>query len=142
MSSSGTITAAAARRVADAALASADQFGVDVAVAVVDSGGNPVAVLRADGASFMATAIALNKARTAAGLGVPTREFGQFLAGEPVLLAGLAGQPDVAIVPGGLPLAVDGELVGGIGVSGSRAGEDVPVAEAGAAALAAAAVGV
>ena len=135
MTTARTISVREARDVADAAIQHAAELGVAVAVAVVDAGGHPVVVLRSDGASFLTTSLATAKAGTSAGLGVPTREFGAYLATEPSLLAGLAGQPGIAIVPGGLPLVLDGALVGAVGVAGGQGGEDHPVAAAGAAAL-------
>ncbi|MFD1151473.1 GlcG/HbpS family heme-binding protein [Saccharothrix hoggarensis] len=119
-----------ARRLLDAALEHAEQLNVAVAVSVVDAGGNTKASARMDGASFLAGSIATSKAVTSAGLGFDTAGLGQFLSGNPTLLAGLSSQPGVAVIPGGVPIVVDGVLVGAIGVSGGQAGEDEPIAKA------------
>jgi len=134
---SGTeITARDARRVVDAALAKADSLGVAVSIAVVDSGGNLKELSRMDGATFMTPAVATNKAMTAAGLGLSTQDFAEFAGNNPVLLTGMATQPDTAVFPGGVPITVDGEIAGAVGVAGGPAGEDHPIAEAGAGAMA------
>lgn len=134
---SGTVSLSTqyARRVLDAALAHAEDLGVSVSISIVDDGGHVKAFARMDGSSFFNTALATNKAITAAGLGVSTQDFMEFAAGIPPLLTGLSAQPNVAILPGGTPITVDGAVVGAIGVSGGKGGEDQPIAEAGLAAL-------
>ncbi|WP_433273437.1 heme-binding protein [Actinosynnema sp. CS-041913] len=141
MSTAPTISTRDARRLVDAALARAEQLGVQVGVVVVDQGGNVKALARMDGASFLQTPLATGKAVTAAGFGLPTDALGQFLSGNPVLLAGLSTQPGVAVIPGGVPIVVDGVVVGGVGVAGGQGGEDGPIADAGLAALAGETVG-
>nr|WP_240150838.1 heme-binding protein [Streptomyces sp. SID7805] len=125
------LSADAARRVLDAALAKAAQLNVAVAVAVVDSGGNLQTLARMDTATFWSTTIATHKAVTAAGLGVPTVAFGKFAAQDPILLATMATQPGSALLPGGIPIVVDGAIAGAIGVAGGTKGEDEPIAETG-----------
>ncbi|MFE9423171.1 heme-binding protein [Kitasatospora sp. NPDC006697] len=132
MSNAPVLDAALSRKVLDAALAQAAQLGVAVAVSVVDAGGNLLTTARADGATFWATTLATHKATTAAGLGVPTADFGKAAAADPVLLATMAAQPGFALLPGGIPIVLDGAIAGAIGVAGGTRGEDQPVAEAGA----------
>jgi glc operon protein GlcG len=134
MTNAPVLDAATARRILDAALDEAVQLNVAVAVAVVDAGGNLLTAARADGATFWATTVATHKAVTAVGLGVPTADFGKAAAGDPILLATMAAQPGFALLPGGIPIMVNGAIAGGIGVAGGTRGEDQPVAEAGAAA--------
>ncbi|GAA1932628.1 GlcG/HbpS family heme-binding protein [Kitasatospora viridis] len=131
MTTAPVINAALARRILDAALAQAAQLNVAVAVSVVDAGGNLLTTARADGATFWATTVATHKAVTAAGLGVPTNDFGKVAAGDPVLLATMAAQPGFALLPGGIPIFANGAIAGAIGVAGGTRGEDQPVAEAG-----------
>ena len=119
-----------ARRVLDAALARAEELGVSVSISIVDDAGHVKAFARMDGSSFFNAGLATNKAITAAGLGAPTQDFMEFAAGIPPLLTGLAAQPNVAILPGGVPITVDGAIVGAIGVAGGKGGEDHPIAEA------------
>jgi glc operon protein GlcG len=135
MTSVPTISLDDARRVLDAALAHATELGVAVSIVVTDTGGHVRASARMDGASFLSADLARTKAATAAGLGVNTHDFGQFVADIPLLLNGLSGQPGVSLLPGGVPVVVDGALAGAIGVAGGAGGEDHPVASAGLAAL-------
>lgn len=130
------LSQAQAHHVASAALSHAAQLGLDVAVAVVDAGGHPVVTLRGDETTFLNARLALAKAVTAAGMGLATADLvEQLAAASSPVVAGLSTQPEVRLLPGAVPLRVGGSLVGAIGVSGP-AGEDVPVAVAGADALA------
>ena len=107
-------------------------------IAVVDDGGHLVAFARMDGAKPASVEIAITKARAAAlrraPTGAPMRD------GQPNLIVamGLAvARPDQQTsVRGGVPLVVDGHVVGAIGVSAGNEDEDTDVARAGAAALA------
>ncbi|MCX4553534.1 heme-binding protein [Streptomyces sp. NBC_01387] len=136
MTTSPVLSAEVARRVLDAALAQAANLKVAVTVAVVDSGGNLQTLARMDTATFWSTNVATHKAITAAGLGLPTVAFAKFAAQDPILLATMATQPGSALLPGGIPIFVDGAIAGAIGVAGGTKGEDEPIAEAGAAAAA------
>jgi glc operon protein GlcG len=136
MTDAPVLNAATARRILDAALAKAVQLKIPVSVSVVDAGGNLLTSARADGATFWATTVATHKAVTAAGLGVPTIDFGKAAAADPVLLATMAAQPGFALLPGGIPIMVNNVIAGAIGVAGGIQGEDQPIAEAGAAAAA------
>jgi glc operon protein GlcG len=101
MSSTSTISTGDARRVLDAALEHVSALGAEVCVAVVDQGGSLKVLIRMDGASFLTATLATNKAITAAGLGVSTMDFVAFAATNPVVLAGLSTQPNLAILPPG-----------------------------------------
>ncbi|GAA4260860.1 GlcG/HbpS family heme-binding protein [Dactylosporangium darangshiense] len=103
MSDVTTISAAESRRALDAALAKAEELGVTVAVAVVDHARHLTPVARMDGSTYMATTMATNKAITSAGSGMSTHEVAGFLAADPVMLTGMAIQPNVCILPGGGP---------------------------------------
>ena len=129
------LTAAAAHRAVGAAVARAEELGVAVNACVVDAGGNRIAFLRGDGAFLPSGRIARDKAYTAAGFGVPTGALYQGLSAEPAVLAGISAQPGVALFPGGLPIRADGQIVGGIGVSGASAEQDEICARAGLAAI-------
>lgn len=130
-----TLSLQDAKRLLDAALEHAEHLGVQAAVAVVDEGGHTKASARADGATFLTLSLATGKAVTAAGLGFDTSGLGEYLAGDPALLAGLSTQSGVTVVPGGVPIVRDGVVVGAIGVSGGPAGEDEPIAKAAVSAL-------
>ncbi|WP_309110624.1 heme-binding protein [Saccharothrix sp.] len=130
-----TLSLRDARRLLDAAVEHAEQLGVQAAIAVVDEGGHTKASARADGATFLTLSLATGKAVTAAGLGFDTGGLGEFLAGNPALLAGLSTQSGVTVVPGGVPIVRDGAVIGAIGVSGGTGGEDEPIAKAALASL-------
>lgn len=118
-----------------AAVAKGLEMGCRVNAAVVDGGGNLVAFLRADGAFLPSIAIAQDKAYTAAGFGMATDRLYRLIEGSPALRDGILKRERVAAFPGGLPIHVDGLLVGAIGVSGGSEEEDLRCAEAGVAAI-------
>ena len=124
-----------AQQMVDAAVAKARELGVSENVAIIDDGGNLKAFGRMDGASILSTEIAQNKAYTAL-FGVSTQDFFNFIQGDPSLLAGIPTLSRVAAYGGGLPIQVDGEIVGAIGVSGAPTVQnDIDCAKAGLAAL-------
>ena len=103
------------------------------AVAVVDEGGNLIALDRLDGTFAAAANIAIGKARTAAQFKKPTRFFEDVIAKGRTAMTAL---PDFTPLGGGLPLTVDGQVVGAVGVSGAAsAKEDEELAAIAAAAL-------
>lgn len=119
-----------------AALAHATERGLRMNIAVVDPGGALLTFARMDGAFAHSGPIAIDKARTVAGFGgAPTAGLYEALAGEDAVIRGIANRPGVAAFGGGVPIHVDGELVGAIGASGGSAEEDAQVASAGAAAV-------
>ncbi len=108
------------------------------AVAVVDDGGNLIALDRLDGTFAAAASIAIGKARTAAQFKKPTRFFEDVIAKGRTAMTAL---PDFTPLAGGLPLMIDGQVVGAVGVSGAAsAKEDEELAVIAAAALPAGAI--
>ena len=105
-------------------------------VAVTDAQGELIALLRLDGAPRPSILIAANKAWTAAREGKPSREIGQ-AARDPVDGFDLAyfGDPRYIGWGGGVPVIVNGEVVGAVAVSGLPEFEDMELAEKGAAAI-------
>src|SRR6202043_462111 len=115
-----SISSELAQNMVDAAVAKARELGVSENVAILDDGGNLKAFSRMDGASVPTIEIAQNKAYTAL-FGVSTQEFFNFIQGDPSLLAGLPTLARVAAWGGGVPIKVNGEVIGAIGVSGAPA---------------------
>jgi glc operon protein GlcG len=116
----------------DAARAKQAPGGV---IAVVDDGGNLVALERIDGTFAAGATISIGKARTAALFKKPTKAFEDTINGGRTAMAAL---PDSFFTPlqGGVPIVIDGQIVGAIGVSGAASKEqDEELAIAGAAAL-------
>ncbi|NLH82426.1 MAG: heme-binding protein [Phyllobacteriaceae bacterium] len=130
-----SITVAAASTAAEAALARGRERGVTVVAAVVDVGGALVACLRDDGAFAASVDIARDKAWTAATFGATTDALCDALAPREVLREGIALRPGVVLFGGGVPIVVDGRVVGGLGVSGGSEDDDRACAAAGLAAL-------
>jgi uncharacterized protein GlcG (DUF336 family)/catechol 2,3-dioxygenase-like lactoylglutathione lyase family enzyme len=121
-----------AERLLDAALAEAQRNGSRVAAAVVDGGGRLIAFRRLDGASAAAADAAIAKARMAALSGNDTAGQEAAINGErPALLqlAPVLGQP-AAAMGGGIALRWQGELLGGLGVSGMTPQRDAAIAAA------------
>ncbi|HEY6554943.1 MAG TPA: heme-binding protein [Vicinamibacteria bacterium] len=127
------LTLEGARKAIAAALAEARKNSATGVVAVVDDGGNLMALERLDGTFAAGANVSIGKARTAALFKKPTKFF------EDVIAKGRTAMVTVDFTPlqGGIPILVDGQVLGGIGVSGaSSAQQDEELALAGAAALA------
>lgn len=124
------LTADAARACVDAAVAKAAEMGLAVTVTVVDEGGTPKALARMDGAPLVSVETARLKAYSAAAIGVATDDFFAAISGDPAAAASFGTRPGLALIAGGIPLTVDGALVGGVGVAGAMTGaEDRSIAE-------------
>jgi glc operon protein GlcG len=126
------LTQEGARRILDAAIAKAQAMGVPQCIAIVDDGGHLLAFTRMDGAKVLSIDSSLRKAMTAASSRAPT---GNMAAGLDLKL-GLATQGKLVNLKGGVPIVVDGHVVGGIGVGSGTGEQDLECAEAGLAALA------
>src|ERR1700751_5277074 len=130
-----SISSELAQKMVDKAVAKARELGVSENVAILDDGGNLKAFSRMDGASIPTIEIAQNKAYTAL-FGVSTQDFFNFIQGDPSLLAGIPTLGRVAAWGGGVPIKVNGEVVGAIGVSGApMVQNDIDCARAGLALL-------
>lgn len=129
-----SITLAQAKQVAQAGLAPASANGWTMVIAIVDPGGHLVYLEKMDETQVGSVEIAVSKARSAALFKRPTKMFQERLArgGDGLLVLQLKG---VIPVEGGVPITVDGKLIGALGVSGGSSAEDEACAAAGAAAL-------
>ena len=122
----------AARAALDAAQAEARKQGWAVSIMVVDAAGEPVAFARMDGAPYSSVNVSRDKARSAARFRRPTKAFSDAMAeGRTGILALDGAIP----VEGGVPIVVDGQVVGAVGVSGVMSQQDAQVAQAGASAV-------
>src|SRR2546425_4721987 len=126
------ITAAAG---ADAIVRAAEEFarekGYRVVIAVVDASGELLQLGRTEDAQVASSRVALDKARTAAIFVRPSREIEQQVTDGRLGALALHG---ASALTGGIPLVVDGEVVGAIGTSGETPDEDEAISIAGAAA--------
>lgn len=117
-----TLSTAAALKVAEAALADCQKRGYVVAVAVVDRGGAPLAVLRDNLAGAHTPTTAIGKAWTAASFRSNTSSLVTMTeAGK--ASAGIRNLPNVVVLGGGLQISAKGLLLGAVGVSGAPAGD-------------------
>ena len=122
----------AAHRAVHAAALKATELGIRVNIAVVDPGGNLAAFLRMPGAFLHSIDIAIDKAYTAAGFGLPTSAWSEALRGHsPAVREGIPMRPRFVGFGGGLPLVEGDARIGGIGVSGGSEQEDELCAAAG-----------
>jgi len=126
-----------ARRMIVAAEAKASEIGVPMVIAVCDESGVLKAFSRMDGAALLSVQIAQDKAHTAAGFGMATDAWHDFIKDDPPLAEGAVGGIDRLIIfGGGYPVVVGEATVGAIGVSGGHYSQDMEVARAGLAVLA------
>ncbi len=113
---------AAALEGAEEALKACEAGGHRVTVTVVDQSGNEKIVLRSDGAGPHTIASSAGKAFTAASLRRSTGELATFIADKPELAELRDMDPRILILAGGLPILVENEIIGGIGVGGAPSG--------------------
>ena len=125
------ITLENARKAAAPALAEAVKNNWNVAVAIVDPSGNLVHYEKMDNTQLGSANVAIDKAKTAALFKRPSKAFQDALAagGDGLRVLRL---PGVTPVEGGIPLVMDGKIVGAIGVSGATSAQDAQCAKAGA----------
>jgi uncharacterized protein GlcG (DUF336 family)/mannose-6-phosphate isomerase-like protein (cupin superfamily) len=119
-----------AKQVIEAAAAEARRGKAGGAIAVVDEGGNLMALERLDGTFAASANISIGKARTAAIFQKPTKDFEEVIKGGRTAMVALN---DFTPLKGGVPIMVGGRVVGAIGVSGANsAQQDEEIAQAGA----------
>lgn len=123
-----------AKTVTAAAVEVAQNNGWLMAIAIVDTGGHLVYFEKLDGTQTGSVEVAIDKARSAALFRRPTKVFEDGVAqgGQGIRLLNLRG---AVPLDGGIPIIVDGELIGGIGMSGGSGEQDGIAARAGAAAV-------
>jgi len=127
-----SVSSELARAMLDAAERKAAEMGHPFVIAIVDDSGILKAFSRMDGAALLSVQIAQDKAYTAAGFGLSTDGWHDFIKDDPPLAMGAtAGIDRLVVFGGGFPIAIDGNVVGGIGVSGGHYTQDMDVAKAG-----------
>jgi glc operon protein GlcG len=127
------LTLAAAQKMIAAAQAEAERNHIAGVIAVCDDGGWPILVLRMDNAAFIASVeLAPGKARTAALFKKPSQALEDAINHGRIAAVTARGFIEMQ---GGLPIVVDGQVIGGIGASFDTPEHDVQIAHAGLAAL-------
>jgi glc operon protein GlcG len=124
------ITLEQAKGVMAGAEAEAQRNNWPVVIAIVDTGGNLVSLQRLDNAQFGSVEVARQKAWSAAAFRRPTKVFEEAIAGGGANLR-LLRLEGASPLEGGIPIAVDGEIIGAIGVSGVTSQQDGQIAQAG-----------
>jgi glc operon protein GlcG len=131
-------TLGVAKKIAAAAEAEGVKRGSTVVIVVVDDGGHVIVLERLDDTQVASVEVGIGKARTAAIFRRPSKVFeDQIREGRVAALA----LPGATPLQGGIPILVDGKVIGAIGVSGNTPQEDEDIAKAGAAAAPAAIAG-
>jgi len=127
------LTLAAAKKIAQAAEAEAIKRGSTVVIVVVDEGGYPIYLERLDDTQVASVEVGIGKARTAAIFRRPSKVFEDQVRNGRVAALAL---PGATPLQGGVPIVVDGKVIGAIGVSGNTPQEDEDIAKAGTASTA------
>lgn len=123
------LTAADAARITAAAEAKATAEGWNVVIVILDDGGHLLSLKRMDGVQIGSIDVAQAKAKSAVFFKRPTKVFEEAMKGEGGSRIGTL--PHAVGVEGGLPVFIDGIIVGAIGVSGVTSAQDGIIAEAG-----------
>jgi uncharacterized protein GlcG (DUF336 family) len=124
------ITLDQAKKVMAGAEAEAKKNNWPVVIVILDSGGQVVMLQRLDNAQWGSTDVAKDKARSAVAFRRPTKVFQDLIAqgGANMRLLNLSG---ASMLEGGIPIIVDGKLIGSVGVSGVTSQQDAQIGQAG-----------
>lgn len=125
------LTHAGTMKMLSAAIAKAEEMGQPQCIIIVDASGELLGEVRMTGGKFLARKSARAKALTCASTGRPSKDLPEAIR----TAVGFATHGDLTGLPGGLPIRIDGVLVGGIGVGSGTGDQDIEVAEAALAAI-------
>jgi len=117
-----------AKKIAAAAEAEAKQNSWPVVIAILDDGGHLLLLQRMDNVQYGSVNVAIEKARAAIAFRRPTKVLESNITEGRLHYLGL---PGALPVEGGIPIIVDGQFVGAVGVSGVRSSQDAQIAQAG-----------
>ncbi|MGL6242280.1 heme-binding protein [Pseudomonas sp.] len=129
MKSKAVLSQTEVSRILDAARSEAQNNQWAVTIVVVDDGGHPLALERLDGCAPIGAYIATEKARTSALGRRESKGYEEMVNGG---RSAFLSAPLLTSLEGGVPIIVDGQVVGAVGVSGVKAEQDAQVAKAGA----------
>jgi uncharacterized protein GlcG (DUF336 family) len=117
-------------------VAEAERESVAVTVVTVDESGVMKEMCRMDGAPLVSVQTAVNKAYAAAAIGMPPDEFYAAIEADGAAVAEFGTRPGLALIAGGIPVVMDGQVAGAVGVAGAMTGaEDRRIAETAVSAL-------
>ena len=117
-----------AKKIAAGAEAEAKQNGWPVVIAIVDDGGHLLHLQRLDGTQYGSIQVAIEKARAAIAFRRPTKIWEENIAEGHLRYLNL---PGTLPIEGGLPVTIDNQFTGAVGVSGVRSHQDAQIAQAG-----------
>jgi len=121
-----------ARLLIEGAERKSSEIGVPMCIAATDESGNLIAFSRMDGGKVSSISIAIDKAFTSAAAKNTTENYNQLCRpGSPTFGIHVTNQGRFSIIGGGLPVIIDGDLVGGIGASSGTPAQDIEVSQAG-----------
>lgn len=126
------LSAAAVKTILSTAEATARTNGWNLSIAVTDAAGDLLGFIKMDNASTGSVDISLGKARTAARYGRPTKVYADRVLNDTLTFLSIDG---LVTLQGGLPIIVDGRVIGAVGVSGATSAQDEQVAAAAIAAV-------
>ena len=132
MQSKAVLSSSEVNRLLAAARAEAERNQWAVTIVVVDDGGHPLALERLDGCAPISAYIATEKARSSALGRRETKAYEDMINGG---RAAFLSAPLTGMLEGGVPVMIDGQVVGAVGVSGVKSAQDAQIAKAGAASL-------
>lgn len=121
----------AALRMSEAAIAKAQELNTAIAICIVDESGVLKYFTRMDNAPLIAVDASRKKAITAVGFGLPTgKPWFKFIKDDPILREGVHDFTDFMLMGGGIPIVVDKQIIGAIGISGGHYEKDHLCAQA------------
>jgi len=104
----------------DAAVQYAHEQSLQVAIVVVDRGGHMIACARDDHAAYFTVGAAEKKAVTSVSFNMATHRLLQIAQSDAVLLGAISSDSALSVLPGGVPIHIDGSIVAGLGVAGAH----------------------
>lgn len=117
-----------AKKLLEKAESKSKEINVPVVIAIVDAAGNLIAQHKMDDALLVSVSLSLNKAYTAVATKLPTENLSELiLPGKPLYT--LENIKNITAVGGGIPIIINGNIVGAIGVSGGSVEEDILIAK-------------
>jgi glc operon protein GlcG len=118
-----------AQKLIAAAIDEARQQGVNIAASVVDPGGHLISFARMDAVAYMAIDMTRRKAITACNFQMPNDALQAICQSQPAFAVDLAKNADICLLGGGLPIEIDAQCVGGLGIVGASEEIDRSIAE-------------
>lgn len=124
-----TLTYDIAQDIVSSAIKAGAKENVLIAAVVVDKGGRVIAAGRSAAAGYVNMTMAERKAAAAVNFGAPTLGVLEMVKTDSVLLASVMSEASLSLLPGGMPIVLDGQTVGAVGIAGGHYSQDHAIAE-------------